>query len=380
MAAHGGQVSLYDRAAIIPGRSLTRSKAPDRLIKAWAAGASGAVLWDTEGLEYIDMLCGLGAISLGYQPHRPQCRGVYSLPHVLEVEAAEAVLQHVAPWASSVRFVKTGSEATHAAYRIAKAATGRKRILVMHGAYHGWHEWCSGGAGVELFADDYLMPLNEREIAAVFYEPPRFVDIDADYVRWLRNYCDTTGALLVFDEMIWGGRYALGGCTEYHGVIPDLACYGKAFGNGEAVAFVVGRDALHEHGEIVSGTYSGDTTGLQAVLDTLHTYTTEPVIETLWARGRQLQAGLKDAIPADLGVVEGQPVHQRIRFREATPAPAGAYDYRTEERKVAKRFREGMAERGVLMLPDAINVMYAHTEQQIDTVIAAVRQTVQEMA
>jgi glutamate-1-semialdehyde 2,1-aminomutase len=146
------------------------------------------------------------------------------------------------------------------------------------------------------------------------------------------------------------------------------------------VAFVVGRDALHEHGEIVSGTYSGDTTGLQAVLDTLHTYTTEPVIETLWARGRQLQAGLRDAIPADLGVVEGQPVHQRIRFREATPAPAGAYDYRTEERKVAKRFREGMAERGVLMLPDAINVMYAHTEQQIDTVIAAVRQTVQEMA
>lgn len=352
--SHHVSESLYERAAIIGGRSCTRSKAPDRLRKAWAADAYGAVITDTEDREYLDLVCGLGALSIGYHDQRPHLNGgVYSLPHWLEVEAAEQVLRYVAPWASSVRFLKTGSEATHAAYRIAKAATGRSRVLVGSGAYHGWHEWTEQAltypVGMELFAEE------PSDIAAVFVEPPRFATLNITWLRHVRSFCDRIGALMVVDEMIWGGRFALGGCTEYSGVMPDLACYGKAFGNGEAVAFVVGREALAEHGEIVSGTFSGDVTGLNAVVDTLHTYTSEPVIETLWARARQLHAGLSQVIPPSVATL-------------SAPAPLFGNTFTSPE--IRERFKDAMHERGVLIWPDWWMTMYAHTEQQINQVIA----------
>lgn len=363
-------MSLYDRAAIIPGRSLTRSKAPDRLLKAWAKGGNGATLMDTEGRTYIDMVCGLGAISLGYQLR--VSGGVYSLPSESEVYAAEAVLEHVTPWASSVRFVKTGSEACHAAYRIAKRATGKHCTLMGDWSYHGWHEWCDEHAnrfsnGADL---DALCGSLAPRIAAVFIEPHRWEPVNIEWLTSVRAFCDRTGALLVFDSMIYGGRYALGGASDYFGVTPDLECFGKAFGNGQAVAFVAGREALAEHGELVSGTYSGDSVGLEAVIDTLKVYTTEPVIETLWARGRQLMEGLRQVIPSDIGAVEGHPPHCRIRFND--PPASGVYDYRAStERPLAHRFKEEMATRGVLVYPDWLMVMYAHSEAHIARVIEA---------
>ena len=352
-------LSLYERATIIPGRSMTRSKAPGRLMKAWTSGrAEGAVIWDTDDRPYLDMVCGLGAISLGYRPRQPG--GVYSLPHVREVEAAETVLAHVAPWASSVRFVKTGSEATHAAYRIAKAATGRSVIWIRHQAYHGWHEWCADGSAAHEIYDGNGFPTGPAP-AAIFIEPQRFPDESTrEWLRMVRRYCGLVGALLVFDEMIYGGRWALGGATEYYGVRPDLACYGKAFGNGDSIAFIVGRDALAEHGELVSGTFSGDVGGLNAVCETVQTYLQEPVIETLWERGRQLGAGLRQVIPSSIATLDGDPPLQRIQF--TTP------DYR-------EAFKTGMHQRGVLIWPDWFMTMYAHTPKQIDQVIAAAEAT-----
>lgn len=370
--------ALYERAAIIPGKSCTRSKAPDRLLKAWALHAHDATIVDTEGRAYIDMVCGLGAISLGYDVKPPLVSsGVFSLPHLNEIVAAEKVLKHVAPWASSVRFVKSGSEATHAAYLIAKKATGRNRVLVGDWAYHGWHEW-SEQAEKYAHGSDLSDVSQPHQIAAVFVEPHRWEPVNLEWLRSVRAFCDRVGALLVFDSMIYGGRYALGGASEYFGVTPDQECFGKAFGNGQAVAFVVGKDALKEHGEIVSGTYSGDVTGLSAVIDTLHTYTAQPVIETLWARGRQLMDGLKQVIPAELGTVEGAPVHCRIRFKD--PQLNQPYDYRpSEARPFSHKFKEAMARRGVLCTAEWFLVMYAHSPEQIDQVIEAAEQSVKEL-
>ncbi len=358
--------SLFERAAILPGRSLTRSK---KVFGRWAERGEGAEIIDTDGHRYIDMLCALGAVSLGYPHNREWCdsveTGVYSLPHRVEVEAAEAVLTHVAPWASSVRFVKTGSEATHAAYRIAKKATERPIVLIAEDAYHGWHEWC---AGDDLNVLRYPHRMNawfddiDTDVAAVFVEPHRWVlEGEREWIVAIKRECEKTGALLVFDSMIYGGRFALGGASEYFGIVPDLECFGKALGNGQSVAFVVGRDALAEHGEIVSGTYSGDVGGLAAVVDTIRTYTSEPVIETLWARGRQLQEGLRRLVPAELGVCEGAPVHQRIRFVNEAHG---------------LQFAEAMWARGVLWHPGCTNIMYAHTEAQIAQVIAAADESI----
>jgi glutamate-1-semialdehyde 2,1-aminomutase len=135
---------------------------------------------------------------------------------------------------------------------------------------------------------------------------------------------------------------------------------------------------LAEHGEIVSGTYSGDVTGLTAVLDTLEVYTSEPVIETLWARGRQLMDGLRQVIPPTLGTVEGSPVHPRIRFTD--PQTGQPYDYRpSEARPLTHAFKAAMAERGILVYPDWLMVMAAHTEQQINQVIEAAEQACRAM-
>lgn len=376
-------LKLHARAAIIPGRSLTRSKAPGRLFDErdgplYAHLATGATLVDVNDNSYIDMVCALGAISLGYggstgrlAEDMVRAGWVFSLPHHYEVQAAERLLEHVAPWASHVRFVKTGSEATHGAYRIAKAATGRRHVLVGDWAYHGWHEWVDQALKFPHGSLEIRQPVGQNDVAwgdvaAVFIEPHRWEPVDVEWLRSVRAFCDRNGSLLIFDEMIYGGRWALGGATEYFGVTPDLACYGKAIGNGAPIACIVGRDAMATHGELVSGTYSGDAAALGAVIEVVRTYAREPVIDTLWKRGSQLARGLREAVSLCPGEVtlEGQPVHQRLRFVE----PA-----------IGKRFAAAMARRGVLWHPDVVNVSYAHTEALIERVVEAALASMQEM-
>lgn len=350
-------MTLAERALkVIPGGSLTRSK---KVFGRFAAWADGAIVTDVEGRRYIDTMSALGAISLGYRP-APTAGGVYSFPHQLEPVAAEAALQHVAPWASWVRFTKTGSEATHAAYRIAKAATRRNTVMRLTGSYHGWHEWCSECDGTLTPANAHIGIVASEcaDVAAIVVEPPRFTDMSIRRVRQLRWVCDEIGALLIFDSMIWGGRYALGGASEYYGVTPDLECFGKAFGNGQAISFVVGTDRTRDHGEIPSGTFSGETSGLAALVETLKVYTTEPVIDTLWARGRQLQDGLRALIPESLATCLGGPVCQRVTF--TNPAHG-------------QQFSDAMLERGVIWHPLVAMPMYAHTVSQIDQVLEAAK-------
>lgn len=346
--------SFYDRAAVIPGRSLTRSKNPDQYGAVWADGDwDGAHFW-ADGQQYLDLKCALGARSLGYRPG-----GVGSVPHVLEIEAAEAVLEHVAPWASHVRFTKTGTEATLGALMIAQQATGRTRYLRLRGSYHGWHTvWSERAEYAEWIDVGEPIRGDWSRYAAVVIEPPRNSVLDLDWLGSVRHECRLTGALLIFDSMIYGGRFALGGASEYFRLTPDLECFGKAFGNGESVAFIVGREVLAEHGSIVSGTFSGDITGLMAVRDTLHTYTTEPVIETIWARGRQLQQGLRGLVP-----LSGEPPLLFLTWDSAR----------------RQRFRQAMQAFGIWVHPDWLMPMYAHTERQIADVIEAAEHAWQMM-
>lgn len=370
----------YDKAKAIPGRSSTRSKAPGRLMPVgtgplYAESGEGCYLRDVDGNQYIDMLCALGAISLGYgigvTPIAGAVRNgwVLSLPSRLEGETAEKVLSSVTQWASSVRFLKTGSEATHAALLMAQLATGRKSYLRLVGSYHGWHTiWREDAPDAVWFdvGDSVCKAANGRQVAAVIIEPPRWQSYSPEWLQSVVDEAHGIGALVIFDEMIYGGRWHIGGASELHGIHPDMACFGKAIGNGAPIALVAGNDVVRLHGEQISGTYSGDAAALAAVKQTLAFYKSWNVVDHLWTIGAQLQIGL-DEIASDsngLAVREGRPVHQRLRFLDA---------------QHGRLFSAGMAARGVLWHPDCINVMASHTVGIIESVLMAARDVMREL-
>lgn len=383
----------YDRAAVIPGRSNTRSKAPGRLFDIergplYVRASAGATVRDVDGNNYIDMICGLGAVSLGHGQFWPSGGGVCSLPHYAEVEAAEAVLQHVAPWASQVRFVRTGSEALTGAVMMARKATGRRPVFVAKNSYHGWHPWTSqreepgtDGADTKTYyygdVQDVIRLATIGDLpAAIVVEPARWEVTPPGYLFALQAVARHLGAFFIVDEMIYGGRWALGGACDVNRLTPDLACYGKAFGNGAPVAFIVGTDALARHGELISGTYSGDVGAARAVVETVGVYTSTPVINTLWERGKQLWEGVSEAVQTTGWVGRAfcdgvAPVHGRLRFTDA----AGVISP-----DLAKTFAGQMAKRGVLWHPDLTNVMAAHTVEQMAFVVAAAGHSLAEMA
>lgn len=377
---------------------MTRSKAPGKMYDigrgpAFASSALpgpegagwpeyGARLRTADGGILIDMLCALGALSLGYRCVWSMSRDVNwnatlpSLPSELEGAAAERVLTDISPWASSVKFLKTGSEATHAAYVIAKAATGRRHVMTGDWAYHGWHEWCwyDGVSRVSQSGTGHRYAHNQdmndavrqagllpSSIAAVFVEPHRWEALDRSWMRHVWEWCKANGALLVFDEMIYGGRMSVGGVSELFGIVPDLACYGKAFGNGVPVAFVVGNDAMRDWGSRISGTYNGDVLALCAFLNVTDVYRTEPVIATMWARGHELRTALQEVVaraPVECSIV-GTVVHQKLVFHGPDGAARG------------RAFSGAMVERGVLWHPDVVNLCYGHTAEDIAAVGAA---------
>ncbi len=328
--------------AVVPGGSMTRSKA---VFERYASSCSGATITDINGNELIDTLAALGAATLGYPAD------VCSLPFEEEVYASEAVLRHVSPWASWCRFVKSGSESTHAAVRIARHATGRQTIVRCVDSYHGWFDWSSDTPGTLRRG----LP-TESDVAAVFIEPHRFARESVGWLKDVQWWCIQNGALLVFDSMVFGGRWALGGMSEFYGVIPDLECFGKGIGGGESVAFVVGTQSTYASGDIPSGTYTGGRRGLLSVMEAIDVYTSHQIIARLRELGQRLHAGFTRVIPAELGTVEGFPVCFKINYRDPAYGP---------------RMTQEMLTRGVILHPLPILVMATHTEQQIDQVIAA---------
>lgn len=360
------------RAERVPGRSLTRSKAPGKLWPIgqgplYVTGGSGAFLFADDGQTYLDTLCALGAVSLGYgATPRIASSHVYSLPHRAEVDAADAVLSSLAPWASHVRFTKTGTESTLAALLMAQRATGRRVYWRLTGSYHGWApQWQEDAPDARWFGVGEVPPVLE-DTAAVILEPPRWEAFTADWWQRVFDAAHAMGALVLVDEMIWGGRMALGGATERFGLLPDAACYGKAIGNGAPIACVVGRDLLRDHGELVSGTFSGDAIALEAVVTVLADYQRDKVVEWMWDKGRRLQRGLQTlAQPYDWVHAEGEAVHQRLRFDDEAHGHA---------------FSAEMAARGILWHPACANVMAAHTDANIDRVIQAAGESLSVLA
>ena len=306
-------------------RSQLPANAPD-----YAVRGDGAKVLCSDGRRYTDWTAALGPVVLGYR-HSDVDDAVieqvrrgpnFGLPSGLEESTAE-LLCSLVPGMEKVRFGKGGGESCAAAVRAARAITGRLTIVSV--GYHGWHAEVGGGpnkSGVLLGNRREVMELEEtraylydsQQVAAYIIEPDRYLGLD-----YLRSDCDRTGALLIFDEVLTGFRLALGGATSHYGVIPDLAVFSKAMGNGYSVSAVAGSARAMEPfagGIGYSTTFAGETIGLAAASATMSFMRDNPVIEHLAEIGKTLQDGW-NATAKELGLdipCEGHPSRTVIRY------------------------------------------------------------------
>lgn len=394
---------LERAAKVVPTCSQTFSKAPTQFVKGvsptFLARAKGSHVWDVDGNEYIDYVNGLGPTILGNDDPAvseaviKQVRegATFSLPHPLEVELAE-LLCSIIPCAEMVRYGKNGSDATAGAVRVARAFTKREKVACC--GYHGWQDWFIGtttrNAGVpkstqeltKTFAYNDLASLekvfaeNRDEIACVIMEPVGVVDPQPGFLEGVKELCRKNGALLVFDEVVTGFRMHLGGAQTMYGVTPDLACFGKAMGNGYPIAAVVGRrDVMQVMDDIFfSFTFGGDVIGLAASIATIKEMQKKPVIEHLWAQGERLKDGY-NALAKHFGV-DG--VTKCIGLSPRTVCTF-ADTPKADGLLVRSIVQQELVKRGVLFLVGH-NLCLSHSNEDIEHTLRAHRSALEILA
>lgn len=429
---------LFERASrTIPGGAGSTARLPRNGWKPYPLfikDGQGSRITDVDGNEYIDYLLGLGPMILGHR-HPAVTKAVadaiadygtcFGLPYELEIEAAEKVVDAV-PGIEQVRFTNSGSEAVGTAVRLARATTGRRLIVRFEGHYHGWQDtvyWSNHvdpqlagpadrprpvamGLGVPAELEDTLIVLTwndaenfskmmaERgdEVAAVLTEPAVFntgcILPEPGYLELLRSETRKYGAMLIFDEVITGFRFARGGAQEYFGVMPDLTTMAKGLGGGFPVAAVGGTveamrlmaDGTYSH----SGTYNANVVQCAAVSATMDALSEPGLYERQRAIGDRLALGLK-AIADESGVeayVEGIGTVFQLWFA-SHPITNWRDAVRYANEPAFTRWFQEMVIRGVLFHPlqfENLFVSLVHSEEDIDRTLEAAEDSMKVVA
>ena len=309
----------YNRAlGLIPSVTQTLAKGPSQYVDGVAPKylikGKGSHVWDVDGNEYIDYNMGIGPLILGYSyPKIDEAiimqlkDGItFSLMHPLEVQVAE-LIREVIPNAESVRFSKTGADVTSAAIRLARAFTGKDKILCC--GYHGWHDWyisvTSRNKGIPKAIQNLTYTFNYNDIdplknsiddntAAVILEPVVFEPPKNNFLHEVAELCSKKGVLLIFDEMWTGFRMEIGGAQEYFGIVPDLATYSKAVANGMPLSVLTGKKEIMQLAEndiFFYTTFGGEALSLAAARITIKELIEKHVPIYLNEKGRLLREG-----------------------------------------------------------------------------------------
>ncbi len=402
--------AFFDRsAAVIPG-GVNSSIRAFRSVGGRpyiVSRAEGARVWDVEGNEYFDLVQSYGAVILGHA-HPAITAAVteaatggtsYGAPTPREMKLAEAISERVDS-CEQVRFMNSGTEATSTAVRLARGYTGRDRVVIFHGNFHGATDalLAAGGSGVATLgipgtagvpagavAETMVVPYNEvptldDTIACVIIEPIAanmgVVAPAPGFLEGLRAECDRVGAVLIFDEVISGFRIGPGGAQAKYDVRPDITTFGKVIGGGLPIGAVGGSreimETLSPLGPVFhAGTLSGNPIATAAGLAALGELTGDVYIE-LMARARHMASLLRDACTSEgfdaqfpvVGTVFGMvcgDVERPTNFDQAKQTDEDAY----------ARFFHAMLAEGVAMAPgayEAIFVGMAHTDEVIDQI------------
>lgn len=378
--------------SLIPNCSQTFSKSYLQFsVKAsplFVKEGKGCYLVDVDGNKFIDYTMGLGACLLGYA-FEPIIKDVtkqikkgtiYTLPHYLEYELAE-LLAMLIPCAEMVRFGKNGSDVTSAAVRLARAYTGRDYVACC--GYHGWQDWYIATTNRNRGIPDDVKKLTmtfqynnikslenlfdeyKNKIACVIMEPVSLEPPKNDFLKKVKEITHKNGALLIFDEVVTGFRFSIGGAQEFFEVIPDIACFGKAMANGMPISALVGKkDVMKLLNEIFfSFTFGGETLSIISAIATIKYLRENKVIDFIWKQGEKLKKGIETAINGkeieDLISIEGYPIRTVFTFKE-------------EEKKALKMktlFQQECVKRGILFTA-AHNISLPHTDDIIERTLS----------
>jgi glutamate-1-semialdehyde 2,1-aminomutase len=396
----------------------------------------GSRFWDIDGNSYIDYSLGYGPLIFGHKPKvvndavidMVTKRGIqFTFPYDLEADVAEAIVAAV-PGVDMLRFSTTGTEAVSAALRLARAYTGRDKVIKFEGQYHGWTDTVyisaypplpeagpddgprpvPGSKGTPQAAADLIIPLpwnnadllrkvlreRGREVAAVITEPIMcncgVIPPEPGYLEAMREATREAGVVLIFDEVKTGFRLGLGGAVAHYGVTPDLVVWAKALGGGYPIsAFggnreIMGMEARNEvmHG----GTYNAHSVGIAAAKATLDVMRGDPdLFPTLWRRGERLREGLEQAVrAADIPAV-CQGVGPLLQLY-ITDGAEKIVDYRDAVRHIDadrfSRFQGAFQDRGAYIHPDPMECFYlstAHSDADVEETIEAARDAAQSI-
>lgn len=425
--SHSASEALLAQACeLIPGgvTSAARKMTPHIVFRE----GEGAYLIDVDGKRYLDYHAAFGPVLLGHNHPEVNRRVIEALHRAplpgagvteLEIEVADRIRRHV-PCAERVQLCGSGSEAVFHAVRVARAFTGRPKIVKFDGCYHGTYDsvlanapslsppaasagWdakqqagrtAAGSAGIlpEVLAHTLIctynrveevqqaLDANRDQVAAIIVEPiahnmgcvlPR-----PGFLEGLRALASSRGALLIFDEVITGFRHHLGGYQALCGVRPDLATFGKAIANGFPLAAIAGRSDVMDHfntreggDTYFAGTYHGHPAALAAALATMEILEHQPVHERIFALGERLRRGLS-GIHLRLGTGATVAGFGSILVTYFASPPVENYaDALRNDAGRFLRYRRALIERGVFLIPSNLkrgHIGFSHTEQDID--------------
>lgn len=382
---------LWENALrLMPRGTQTMSKCPDQFVDGvypkFVKSGKGAYLYGLDGKKYLDYMCGLGPIILGYNHSstnkaiKKQLKDgiIFSWPTLLEQELAQLITETV-PCAEQVRFCKNGTDADLAAVRIARSYTGKDKILKPTGGYHGWGDWHAVSIrpyGVpsclkELIGefefnnlDSLETLLKNDDVAAVILEPQALTTPAPGFLQGVRDLCDKYKVILIFDEVVTGFRWSLGGAQEYFGVTPDLCCMGKAIANGMPLGVIAGKSKyMNELNHVFfSMTFGGEALSLAAAIATVKELKTKDY-NHIWELGNMLDSGIKSAAKKyNLDIIfAGDAPRHNLVFNPETYTDAGG---------LKDMFFQEMVKQGILF-PNVIYIQFSHTKKDIENTITA---------
>ena len=391
---------LYERAKkVIASGTNTFSRAPgvfpDGVAPKFLKEQYGSHTWDVDGNEYIDIVMGCGPVTIGH--NHPDInnaikaqldRGtLFSMLNPLEVEVAEKLVDCI-PCADMVKFSKNGSDVCAASIKIARHVT--KRDVIFCWGYHGFADWyistTDRNSGIPQAVKDLTKTFEYNDIdglkvmfeqykdrvAAVIMEPVIAEKPKDNFLQKVKDLTHENGSLLIFDEMISGFRFAMGGIQEYLGVTPDLSTFGKGITNGMPLGVLAGKKKYMKEFDKVflSSTYAPEALTLAATSANIDFYKKHNVIDELWKKGEYIEDGFnsvidKHSIRKNISLA-GYPVRLMVNSHDNNGV---------QDPKLATLYQQEMFKHGILCFSGVLMLSYSHSKEDLDLLISAFDKT-----